>query len=99
MNLPKASWHLSTGIFQRRMMFDVLRENDMNDVAYRIANQPDYPGWGNMVENGATTLWETWAYPESGLHKTIQCLVRLMNGFIVHCWALMLQHRALENYH
>ena len=48
------------------MMFDVLRENDMNDVAYRIANQRDYPGWGNMIANGATTLWETWAYPESG---------------------------------
>ena len=60
------NWHLSTGIFSTMMMFDVLRENDMNDIAYRIANQRDYPGWGNMIANGATTLWETWAYPESG---------------------------------
>ena len=60
------NWHLSTGIFSTMMMFDILRENDMNDIAYRIANQRDYPGWGNMIANGATTLWETWAYPESG---------------------------------
>ncbi len=60
------NWHLSTGIFSTMMMFDVLRENDMNDVAYKIANQRDYPGWGNMIAKGATTLWETWAYPESG---------------------------------
>ena len=59
-------WHLSTGIFSTRMMFEVLRENDMNDMAYRIANQHTYPGWGNMLDHGATTLWETWAYPESG---------------------------------
>ncbi|RYG27278.1 MAG: alpha-L-rhamnosidase, partial [Chitinophagaceae bacterium] len=58
-------WHISTGIFSTKMMFDVLRENNMNDAAYRIANQKDFPGWGYMLENGATTLWETWAFPES----------------------------------
>ena len=47
------------------MMFDVLREFDRNDVACRIANQKNYPGWGFMIESGATTLWETWAYPEN----------------------------------
>ncbi|MEO8764022.1 MAG: family 78 glycoside hydrolase catalytic domain [Ginsengibacter sp.] len=59
------NWHLSTGIFSTMMMFDVLRENNMNNIAYRIADQRDYPGWGNMLLNGATTLWETWAFPES----------------------------------
>ncbi|MEO6001267.1 MAG: alpha-L-rhamnosidase C-terminal domain-containing protein [Chitinophagaceae bacterium] len=58
-------WHLSTGIFSTKMMFDVLRENNRNDVAFRVANQRDYPGWGNMPANGATTLWKTWKYPES----------------------------------
>ncbi|HZK65882.1 MAG TPA: family 78 glycoside hydrolase catalytic domain, partial [Puia sp.] len=59
-------WHISTGIFATKMMFDVLRENNLNDLAYRIANQRTYPGWGNMLEHGATTLWETWAYPKAG---------------------------------
>jgi alpha-L-rhamnosidase len=56
-------WHTASGIFGNKMMFDVLREFGRNDVAYRIANQKTFPGWGFMIENGATTLWETWAYP------------------------------------
>ncbi|MEP7256899.1 MAG: family 78 glycoside hydrolase catalytic domain [Flavitalea sp.] len=57
-------WHLSTGIFTTKMLFDVLSHEEMNDKAYRIANQRTFPGWGHMIDNGATTLWETWAFPE-----------------------------------
>ena len=57
--------HLSTGIFSTKMMFDVLRENNRNDIAYIITNQKTFPGWGFMLANGATTLWETWAEPGS----------------------------------
>jgi len=57
--------HISTGIFSTKMLFDVLRETDSSELAYRIANQRDFPGWGNMLVNGATTLWETWAFPET----------------------------------
>lgn len=56
--------HLSTGIFSTKMMFDVMRENDLNDVAYSVANTEGFPGWRHMLDNGATTLWETWRYPE-----------------------------------
>jgi alpha-L-rhamnosidase len=56
--------HLSTGIFSTKMMFDVFRENDKNEVAYSLANVAGFPGWRHMLDNGATTLWETWAYPE-----------------------------------
>jgi alpha-L-rhamnosidase len=59
------NWHLSTGIFSTKMLFDVFRNNNMNDAAYRIANQRDFPGWGYMLDNGATTIWETWAFPET----------------------------------
>jgi alpha-L-rhamnosidase len=59
------NWHVSTGIFTTKMGFDILRQTNQNDVAYRIANQRDYPSWGNMLEKGATTLWETWAYPDA----------------------------------
>ena len=58
-------WHVATGIFSTKMMFDLFRERNQNDMAYKIVDQPDYPGWLNMLNSGATTLWETWAYPES----------------------------------
>ena len=58
------NWHVSTGIFATKMAFDVLRETNNNEVAYRVANQRDFPGWGYMIAEGATTLWELWAYPD-----------------------------------
>lgn len=57
--------HVSTGIFATKMLFDVLRQLDRNDAAYHVANQRGFPGWGYMVEQGATTLWETWAYSDN----------------------------------
>jgi alpha-L-rhamnosidase len=47
------------------MMFDVLREENRNDEAYLIATQKDFPGWGFMLANGATTFWETWKYTDN----------------------------------
>ena len=46
-------------------MLDMLSETGRADVAYTIANQKTFPGWGYMVENGATTLWEHWAYSDN----------------------------------
>lgn len=60
------NWHISTGIFSCKMAFDILRESNRNDIAYRLVNQRDYPGWGYMLAQGATTLWESWEYPENG---------------------------------
>ena len=63
------NWHLSTGIFSTKMMFDVLSEHNRNDIAYRIATQEDFPGWAHMIENGGATLWEQWAFPETGASR------------------------------
>ncbi len=61
----KHKGHLSTGIFATKFMFDFFRQQNRNDVAYIIANQRSFPGWGNMIAHGATTLYETWAYPDT----------------------------------
>jgi alpha-L-rhamnosidase len=57
--------HLSTGIFATKFMFDFFRQQNRNDVSYSVANQRSFPGWGNMLANGATTLYESWAYPDT----------------------------------
>ncbi len=36
---------------------------------YAIATQPDYPGWGCWVREGATTLWERWNGTASRNHS------------------------------
>lgn len=52
--------HISTGIFGTKLMFEALRMNDLNNAGYLINNQKEFPGYGYMVENGATTIWEHW---------------------------------------
>lgn len=57
--------HLSTGILGTNAMFDALSESGNIDLAYKIATQTDFPSWGWMLKNGATTLWEHWALSEN----------------------------------
>jgi alpha-L-rhamnosidase len=57
--------HLTTGIFGTKYMLEVLSNNGHPDVAYRIVNQRDFPGWGHMLEQGATTLWEHWEFSDN----------------------------------
>ncbi len=57
--------HLSTGIMGTKFMLDVLSREGYADLAYKIVTQPDFPGWGWMLKNGATTLWEHWEYSDN----------------------------------
>ena len=61
----KHKGHLSTGIFATKYLFDVSRMWNRNDVACSVANQHTFPGYGYMLDHGATTLWESWEYPDT----------------------------------
>jgi alpha-L-rhamnosidase len=52
--------HIGTGVIGGMFLMRTLNDNDRPDLAYTIASQRDYPGWGYMVEKGATTIWELW---------------------------------------
>jgi alpha-L-rhamnosidase len=52
--------HLSTGIYGTKYLFELLSREGQAELAYTVANQKTFPGWGYMLENGATTLWEHW---------------------------------------
>ncbi len=61
----KHKGHLSTGIYATKYLSDVSRLWNRNDVAYSVANQRTFPGYGYMLDHGATTLWESWEYPDT----------------------------------
>jgi alpha-L-rhamnosidase len=52
--------HVGTGLVGAQWLMRTLTDNGRPDVAYQIATQKTYPGWGYMVEKGATTIWELW---------------------------------------
>jgi alpha-L-rhamnosidase len=58
--LAKHRGHLHTGNIGTTGAIDVLGSLGRGDVLYRVATATDYPGWGYMVHEGATTIWECW---------------------------------------
>jgi alpha-L-rhamnosidase len=67
--IVKDGGHLNTGMIGTQIMFDYLLENDRNDLIDLMVNRTSYPGWGYMVENGATTCWEQWNGFYSQIHS------------------------------
>ena len=53
---------LDTGIFGTRYLADVLCDFGEADLALSMLTQPEYPGFGFQLANGATTLWEQWSF-------------------------------------
>lgn len=58
--LKESDDHLTTGFVGTPYLNHVLTENGMNDTAYRLLFQKDYPSWLYQVTKGATTIWEHW---------------------------------------
>lgn len=58
--VSSADRHIDAGIVGSRYLFDVLTACGYADVAWDVVTQKSYPGWGYMVAEGATTLWERW---------------------------------------
>lgn len=52
--------HVSVGVIGIQHLMRGLTENGRVDLAMKLATNTDYPSWGYMAENGATTIWELW---------------------------------------
>ncbi len=62
--------HIHAGITGGAFLFKTLLENNRNDLIYAMASKEDYPGWGEMLRDGATTFYEDWEHKESRLHSS-----------------------------
>jgi alpha-L-rhamnosidase len=74
--------HLSNGLVGIQWLMRCLNDYGRPDLAYRIATQKSYPGWGYMIENGATTIWELWngntAHPKMNSQNHVMMLGDLL---------------------
>lgn len=60
---------LDTGMLGTKYLVKFLDDTGRDDLVLPFYQSPDYPGWGYMVENGATTLWEQWNGFWSQIHS------------------------------
>lgn len=51
---------LNAGIHGTKHILHALSDNGRADIAWKLATQTKYPSWGHWIEQGATTLWESW---------------------------------------
>lgn len=58
--LQETDYHLTTGFVGTPYLNHVLTENGLNDAAYTLLFQKDYPSWLYQITKGATTIWEHW---------------------------------------
>jgi alpha-L-rhamnosidase len=52
--------HFNTGIFGTKYILETLSGSEKADNVYSVVNSREFPGWGFMMNRGATTIWETW---------------------------------------
>jgi alpha-L-rhamnosidase len=67
-NVETADCQIRGGVFAAKYVLDVLTENGRFDLAYKMATQPNYPGWVYMTNVNAGTLGEDWGGGKSGNH-------------------------------
>ena len=70
--------HLNTGMIGTQLMTDYLIEKERHDLIDTYVNKKTYPGWGFMVESGATTAWEQWNGYFSQIHS---CFLHIGSWF------------------
>ena len=75
--------HVSTGLVGIQWLMRGLSNYGRADLAFKIATNRDYPSWGYMIENGATTIWELWNGNTADPSMNSQNHVMLLGDLVV----------------
>ena len=67
--MVKNKGHLDTGMLGTYFLLKSLRETGRSDLAFTMANQKDFPGWGYLLSQGMTTFGEQWDGIWSQIHS------------------------------
>lgn len=70
--------HLDVGVPGIKFLFNALLEAGEMELLVKMVTAPTYPGFGYLISQGATTLWETWHGGDSQNHH--------MHGDISACF-------------
>ena len=65
----KYNAHIAVGLMGVPIFTEWAIRERQTDLVATILRQPDYPGYLNMINNGATTTWESWDGERSHVHN------------------------------
>lgn len=58
--LKRDGYRIKCGFVGAPLFCETLADNGMEDLAFHLFLQEDFPGWLHCVNLGATTIWERW---------------------------------------
>lgn len=61
--------HFATGLVGLPILTQWAVEQGASEMMYQMMSTKEYPGFGYMIENGATTTWEHWDGERSRIHN------------------------------
>ena len=88
--------HVSTGIVGIQQLMRTLTEYGNPELALKIATNEDYPSWGYMVNNGATTIWELWNGDKAAPDMNSANHVMLLGDLIIWEYEYLAGIKAVE---
>ncbi len=83
-NIEEKGGALTTGIFGTKYLLEVLSTEGMEELAGKIVARREFPGWGYMLDNDATTLWETWKPSDNTFSQNHPMFGSLEEWFMKH---------------
>jgi alpha-L-rhamnosidase len=69
MTANKNNGHIGVGLVGVPILTEWAIQNKAVDFFYTMLKKRDYPGYLNMIDNGATTTWEYWNGERSRIHN------------------------------
>ena len=73
--IVEKNWHLHCGMLGIQYLYPALDLCHMQEDAYRIITAHGRPGYREWIENGATTMWETYNTENSKNHHMNSCVM------------------------
>lgn len=61
-------------------LFKFLTAEDRGDLIHTMLTRTEYPGWGHMLDQGATTFWEFWDGSDSRIHASYTQITWFVDG-------------------
>lgn len=62
--------HITSGVLGTYLQLKYLTRAGRGDLIHTMLSQPGRPGWGHMLAQGATTIWEYWDGIKSRNHTS-----------------------------
>lgn len=69
------NYRVGTGFLSTPFLLSVLTDAGKTEIAYKVLENPEIPGWLAEVDAGATTVWESWEGKYSRNHYSLGAVV------------------------